>query len=590
MSEQSPARDRIVEADVLVIGGGIAGGYAAVKAAEAGASVVLADKGFSSRSGQSPYVDSFLVFDEKWGDDLDAWLDMVARTGEYVNRRDWTEAGFKDSSERFEELTEWGVKFAKNDDGSYYRRVNDLGTVKSMFMEPGSIPEVLREQMKRLGVEILYRRMVYDLIMEDGRVVGAVGFGIRGYGLTIFKARSVVLATGASGMKGPHWPIHMLTGDGDAMAYRAGASITGKEFMDPHATDGEHPANFDWSFKFGGRELDELGPPQGTFVNAQGENVPRRGTLFMELEFEAHAGNAPVTFHPQREGMKPRVRLGGGAAGMSIHKAEGVWADTLDGHSGVPGLYAAGDALGTMASGAVYAAMGLSSANCAVTGARAGSAAAAFALSSPQVEPAESEIERLREDILAPTRRTGGFGPRWITSVLQNTMLPYYVLMVKRADRLEATLTMLEFLRDDLLPKMFVDDPHDLRLAHETSNMVLNAEMRLRAGLARTESRGCHYREDYPFRDDDNWLQWILLHRGENGEMELSKRPVPEEWKPSAELSYGERYEWRLPGEAEHLGLDLPPNRDASAAEPHVTAAEPDGEPNDATPPVDTPT
>ena len=67
---------------------------------------------------------------------------------------------------------------------------------------------------------------------------------------------------------------------------------------------------------------------------------------------------------------------------------------------------------------------------------------------------------------------------------------------------------------------------HELRLAHETANMVLNAETKLRASLMRTESRGSHYREDYPNRNDDEWLAWIKIHSGEDGRMALTKHPI----------------------------------------------------------------
>jgi succinate dehydrogenase/fumarate reductase flavoprotein subunit len=78
--------------------------------------------------------------------------------------------------------------------------------------------------------------------------------------------------------------------------------------------------------------------------------------------------------------------------------------------------------------------------------------------------------------------------------------------------------------------------------------MVLNAEMRLRASLVRTESRGCHYREDYPRRDDENWLAWVLL-KEQDGEMITVKEAVPQEWRPDGAKPYEERYPWRLPGE-----------------------------------------
>ena len=81
--------------------------------------------------------------------------------------------------------------------------------------------------------------------------------------------------------------------------------------------------------------------------------------------------------------------------------------------------------------------------------------------------------------------------------------------------------------------------------------MLLNAEMKLRASLFRTESRGVHYREDLPARDDENWLAWVMISQGRDGKMKLEKEPVPEKWRPDPGLSYEERYPERFPGEAE---------------------------------------
>ena len=161
--------------------------------------------------------------------------------------------------------------------------------------------------------------------------------------------------------------------------------------------------------------------------------------------------------------------------------------------------------------------------------------------------------------VTAPLRRAGGFGPRWVTQMLQNTMIPYYVMYVKRADRLQAALTNVEFFRDHLVPQLYAGDQHELRLAHETRNMVLNAEMRLRASLFRTETRGCHYREDYPLRDDAEWLAWVLLRKGADGAMEVFKRPVPDRWHPDPLLAYEQRYPTRVPGETAALKAAGPP-------------------------------
>ena len=82
--------------------------------------------------------------------------------------------------------------------------------------------------------------------------------------------------------------------------------------------------------------------------------------------------------------------------------------------------------------------------------------------------------------------------------------------------------------------------------------MLLNAEMKLRAGLAREESRGTHYREDFPCRDDANWLCWVKLVE-RDGNMVVLKHPIPPKWHPDESLSYREKYAAEFPGEEECL-------------------------------------
>jgi succinate dehydrogenase/fumarate reductase flavoprotein subunit len=78
--------------------------------------------------------------------------------------------------------------------------------------------------------------------------------------------------------------------------------------------------------------------------------------------------------------------------------------------------------------------------------------------------------------------------------------------------------------------------------------MSLDADLILKSSLFRTESRGTHYREDYPRRDDPNWLAWTVA-KEEDGEVKLSKEPLPEEWWPDMSIPYEERYPARFPGE-----------------------------------------
>jgi succinate dehydrogenase/fumarate reductase flavoprotein subunit len=160
----------------------------------------------------------------------------------------------------------------------------------------------------------------------------------------------------------------------------------------------------------------------------------------------------------------------------------------------------------------------------------------------------DARLAGLKERVYAPLARKGGFGPRWVTQVLQNLMIPYFVMYIKHGRRLQAALTLVEYIQVHLVPKLFAKDPHELRLVHETRNMVLNAEMRLRASLFRTESRGNHYREDYPRRVDPQWLAWVVL-KEENGQMTAFKKPVPRLGWPDLSTTYEKRYPVRFPGE-----------------------------------------
>ncbi len=538
------------EAGVLVVGGGLAGCTAAIKARDAGVSVILVDKGYVGKSGQTPFAGSYCVFNPEWGDDLDEWMEQIDTVGEYVNNRTWTELCLRESYERYLELMSWGVKFGP--DGTARpgeepgRGGMPGGPCRATMMEVREPSMILRREVLKRGVTIVDRTMVTELLTKDGKVAGAMGIPMDSEGLVVFRAGAVILAAGAGGFRPTRWPINNLTADGDCMAYRVGAEITGKEFSDPHSARADRAV----SAFFGrlGRGPGAGRPPRGRHVHAEGNSLgpPPRG-LYLNLDFAAHRGQAPIYLEAEEGGRYPVV--GGAASGMSTHKAEGIWPAHTDCSCNTPGIYAAGDNLGTMQSGATYGAIGQSVLGCSVTGAHAGAAAAEYARRSAPAEADDDEVARVAESLTAPLRRRGGFSPRWVTEMLQNTMVPYYVMYVKHGDRLRAALTNVEFFRDHLGPLLYAEDQHELRLAHETRNMILNAEMRLRASLFRTETRGCHYREDYPLRDDEEWLAWVLVRKRADGEMETFKRPIPREWHPDPSLPYEERYPNRVPGE-----------------------------------------
>lgn len=552
-----------MKCDVLVIGGGIAACFAAVKAQEAGASVIMVDKGYVGRSGQSPYADGFLIFNPKWGHNLEASMAEINRHSEYLNDQYWTRRCLLNSWDRYQDLLDWGCTFKENPDGSLaVRQEGKLPAGAQFDKSAGAYGQILRKKALSVGVEIVDQVMIVDFLKENGRIVGAIGLPNDNCDLITFISKTTISCVGACGYKPTGYPpLMQLTCDGEAMAYRAGAEILGKEFVDAHyskdgmpdpvgqRTAGDPPLVVGpGPGDPGSGPKDDGGPKRR--VNAAGEVISYRpdsvsGYMFtyLQSEFAVHAGQGPI----YSRGTKS---FGGAALGMSLRKADGLFPADRECRSSLPGLFAAGDALGNMQNGAAYSTGGGSIEGGSVTGTIAGQAAAkeAAAMELPAVSQAEQQ--RARDYVLAPLERKSGFGPRWAMELLRNYMMPYFVYFIKKADRLRATLTLITFLEEHISPMLFATDAHELRLAHEAKNMILSAEMRLRSGLFRTESRGNHYREDYPSRDDENWFCWTKI-KNVDGEMVLEKAPLPEEYRPDPSLSYREKYPFPFPGEKE---------------------------------------
>jgi succinate dehydrogenase/fumarate reductase flavoprotein subunit len=203
--------------EILVIGGGIAGVMAAIRATRAGAKVTLVDKGSVGRSGLTPFANGFKVFDEADGADRETWIkDWKAMTGG-IHHSGYIENLIDNSKEIYEELESWGA--------------TEVGFGK-----------VLRSKILEEGITIVERTMLTNLLEKDGTIIGALGFKLDSEEAVIFKAKAVVLCTGGGAFKPNGFQVSSLTSDGDAMAYRIGGQISGKEYMDTHFTYSDYPA------------------------------------------------------------------------------------------------------------------------------------------------------------------------------------------------------------------------------------------------------------------------------------------------------------------------------------------------------------
>jgi succinate dehydrogenase/fumarate reductase flavoprotein subunit len=278
----------------------------------------------------------------------------------------------------------------------------------------------------------------------------------------------------------------------------------------------------------------EMGPPQ----KGNGEQI--MGGPFIPEEFKRNGhserpkdekgerpGGRPDRKPPREGGAPPDMAgaiTGGSSAGMSIHKSEGLVPINDQCESTIPGLYAAGDALGSYMAGAIYTQVGSSLTGSAVQGAIAAEAAANYCQKAQAVNIPQSKLDEIQSEILAPLKRTSGYGPAWVTQTLQGIMIPNFVLYIKKESMLKAALAYIEELRDHHLPMLKAADMHELRLAHETANMILTAEMKLKASLLRKESRLSHFRLDYPEMDNENWQAWINIFQDTDGEMQFEKQ------------------------------------------------------------------
>ena len=160
----------------------------------------------------------------------------------------------------------------------------------------------------------------------------------------------------------------------------------------------------------------------------------------------------------------------------------------------------------------------------AVQGAVAAEAAAEYCRGVEMPKISKAKMNEVQAEILAPLRREVGYSPAWVTQTLQGVMIPNFIIYIKKESLLKAALAYVEELRDHHMPMLRAADLHELRLAFETDNMIISAEMKLKASLMRKESRCSHFRLDYPEMDTKNWNAWINIYKGSDGLMKFEKQ------------------------------------------------------------------
>ena len=520
-------RTEVVETDVLCVGGGPAGLCAAIRAAELGAKVVVADKSNTLRSGDAGMGnDHFRCYiPEVHGDDVEVIVKETAVSQSAGHRPEsFVRLFLQNSTGMVKRWDQWGIPMKY--EGKYeFAGHGYAGHPLILLHYSGQDTKlVLTKQALKTGVKIVNRVMIHDLLTEGGKVWGAIGVDTREPRIIVFKAKSVILATGKfmrlfPGAT-PGWLFNVNTspintGDGRAMAYRAGCELTNLELSARWAGPRYFARNGKGSWM--GVLRDPHGKPVGPFVTKPDKHTgdmtsdiyrdlfddytkSGRGPVYMDMAgiskedydymkyWLIHEANTPILDFMEQEGADPRehpiefMTYGMFTPGGIYYNEKG--------ETPLKGLFAAGDEF--------YAFV---IAGAAVFGWLSGESAATYAKQAPSPEmskaqPRVDEIKALCETILA--RDEGGAAWQEANIAVQQVMADYCGL-VRSETLLQAGLSHFRRLKQKIHGSLKAQNQHELTRCLEVLNLVDLGELTFIAAQERKETRPGHRRVDHPY-------------------------------------------------------------------------------------------
>lgn len=552
--------------DVLVIGAGGAGLRAAIEASANGVSVGLVTKSLLGKA-HTVMAEGGMAAALGNVDPADGWqphFKDTIRGGKYMGNWRMAQLHAQEAPERVKELESWGAVFDRTADGRIlqrafgghtYRRLAHVGDRTGL-----ELIRTLQDKGVHSGIDIFMECTITHLLKDGDRVAGAFGYWRESGRFVLFRAKAVVLATGGTGkafkVTSNSWEY---TGDGHALAWRAGAELIDMEFIQ------FHPTGMVWPPSVKGILVTEAVRGEGGYLlNSEGERFmknydPKRmelstrdvvakaiyrevkegrgsphGGVFLDI---SHRGadyikrKLPSMYHQFKELGDVDITAGPMEVGPTTHYTMGgvrVDAESQEAIN-VPGLFACGEVSGGLHGGNRLGGNSLS--DLIVFGRRAGLFAAELAKREKQLPSVnEDEVTHYSRQMAEPFEREGGESPYQIHAELQE-MMQAKVGIVREQQGLEEALTGLEQLRERAR-NTFVTGSRSYNpgwhLAHDLLNMIDVSEMITRCALQRTESRGGHTRLDHDHNDNSYWkYKTSVARRNGDGYLEVTTMDKP---------------------------------------------------------------
>jgi len=499
--------DVSLKADVLVIGGGPAGAWAALTATENGASVILVDKGYCGSSGATAPSGNGVWYIRE--DQREEAMKSREALGGYLSERKWMERVLQRTFENVNRLDEWGYPFPIDEHGAKHKR----------SLQGPEYMRLMRRKLNKAKIKILDHSPALELLYDSYGIAGAAGVQTQENNQTwAVQANSIVIASGGCAFLSKALGCNVLTGDGYLFASESGADLSGMEFSNAYAITPKYSsitktAFYEWaSFTYeDGSIIEGAGSKRGRSVIAK--KLSEGQKVFAQLDkakndhdLQKYMRIAQPNFFLQfdRIGINPfenrfevTLRFEGTVRGTG-----GIRITDETCATSVPGLFAAGDAAtrelicgGFTGGGSYNAAWAISS------GYWSGEAAAKYALTYNRNNHDRTLTRKQVVGINEHHTPGETLGGNELTKLVQAEVTPYNVNLFRAGEKLTSSLLILNNLWKEAKSHLGEKDSNLVRV-RESAAMLATSRWMYSAALQRTETRGMHKRLDFPETDD----------------------------------------------------------------------------------------